>query len=190
MGQPTFVYCKSLGLTHDQGSLDDVLQFAYVSGPGVRLDQLQGFRVDTPDVLPGFARVAIDEVFDKQGISDLRARKGGTSNGKTCNRQSETALNVPKAACTSEWIPASVNAKKPVEEPVFLSMLLGGQSVLTKTLKLVWCDPSSSSTEKKPPEGTGISAGLAVTCTIIPIGSGLPVPIDASPFQTDTRSAL
>jgi len=35
------------------------------SGPGVRLEQLQGPFVYTPDALARFARISIDEVFNK-----------------------------------------------------------------------------------------------------------------------------
>src|SRR4029077_18858279 len=52
---------------HDYGPFDDVLQFAYVSGPRVRLEQLQSLSVDTPNVLARFAPIAIDEVFNEQG---------------------------------------------------------------------------------------------------------------------------
>ena len=67
LGQPAFIYRKDLCFAHDYRSFDDVLQFAYVSGPRVRLEQLQGPFVDTPDVLARFAPVAIDEVLNEQG---------------------------------------------------------------------------------------------------------------------------
>src|ERR1700688_2831558 len=67
LGQPAFIYRKDLCFAHDYRSFDDVLQFAYVSGPGVRLEQLQGLLIDAPDVLARFAPIAIDEVFNEQG---------------------------------------------------------------------------------------------------------------------------
>src|ERR1700693_5225720 len=67
LGQPAFIYRKDLCFAHDYRSFDDVLQFAYVSGPGIRLEQLQGLLIDTPDVLARFARIAIYKVLNEQG---------------------------------------------------------------------------------------------------------------------------
>ena len=67
-------------------ALDEVLQFTYVSGPGVRLEQLKSPFFDIAYVFPRFPRKAINKVFDEQGISARRARKGGISRGNTFSR--------------------------------------------------------------------------------------------------------
>ena len=64
--QPAFVNRENLRFAKYHRTLDDVLQFAYVSGPRIGLQQFQRLLVDTSYVLTGFSRVAIDKVFNQQ----------------------------------------------------------------------------------------------------------------------------
>src|SRR5437899_141387 len=66
--QPAFIDRENLCFAKYHRTLDDVLQFAHVSWPRIRLKQLERLLVDAPDVLPIFSRVAIDEVFHQQSL--------------------------------------------------------------------------------------------------------------------------
>src|SRR5258705_12308455 len=50
---------------NDDRALNNILQFANVTGPGVRLKQIEGFPVYPPDILSFFSGIAIDEVLDQ-----------------------------------------------------------------------------------------------------------------------------
>src|SRR5258707_6520606 len=63
--QPTFIHREILRVAHDYRSLDDVLQFANVTRPGVRLKQFQALFVYPADALSCFARITIDEVLNE-----------------------------------------------------------------------------------------------------------------------------
>src|SRR5260370_8275535 len=56
-----------LRVAHDYRSLDDVLQFANVTRPGVRPKQFQALFVSPGAALSCFTRIAIDEVLNQQG---------------------------------------------------------------------------------------------------------------------------
>src|SRR6266852_8870342 len=64
--EPTLIYREILGVAHDYRSLDDVLQFANVTRPGVRLEQFQALLVYPADALSCFPREPIDEVLHQQ----------------------------------------------------------------------------------------------------------------------------
>src|SRR5260370_24614310 len=55
-----------LRVAHDYRSLDDVLQFANVTRPGVRLKQFQALFLYPADALSCFTRISIDEVLNQQ----------------------------------------------------------------------------------------------------------------------------
>ena len=63
--KPTLIDREILRVAHDYGSLDDVLQFANVTRPRVRLKQFQAPLVHPANALSRFPRVAIDEVSDQ-----------------------------------------------------------------------------------------------------------------------------
>jgi len=63
--KPTLSDREILRVAHDYRSLDDVLQFANVTRPGVRLEQFQALFVYPADALSWFARKAIDEVLNQ-----------------------------------------------------------------------------------------------------------------------------
>src|SRR6266446_10156827 len=52
-----------LGVAKNNRALDYVAQFADVTGPGIRLKQVQRFSAYTPNVFSGFPGVAIDKVL-------------------------------------------------------------------------------------------------------------------------------
>src|SRR5262249_1854714 len=64
-GEPAFVNCEFLGVAHDYGALDHVLQLSHIPRPWIRPQAIERPLVDPPDGLSGFPCVAIDEVFDE-----------------------------------------------------------------------------------------------------------------------------
>src|SRR5260370_36783400 len=63
--KPTLINREILRFAHDYRSLDDILQFANVTGPGVRLKQFQALFVYPANALSRFSRIAIDEVLNE-----------------------------------------------------------------------------------------------------------------------------
>src|SRR5258708_32336353 len=63
--KPALIHREILRVGHDYGSLDDVLQFANVTRPGVRLKHFQALFIYRADILSCFTRVAIDEVLNQ-----------------------------------------------------------------------------------------------------------------------------
>src|SRR5262249_32535497 len=64
--KPALVHGEVLCFTHNDGSLNDVLQFANVTRPGIRREQVQGLSAHASYALSCFPRVTIDEVLDEQ----------------------------------------------------------------------------------------------------------------------------
>src|SRR6202035_5747392 len=79
---PVFVDREYLSFAKDHRTLDDVLQFADVSGPRIGLKQFQRLLVDTFYVLASFSRIAIDKVFHQQ-----RNVLSALSKGRYVNRE-------------------------------------------------------------------------------------------------------
>src|SRR5260370_35808634 len=65
--KPTLIDREILRVAQDYRSLDDVLQFANVTRPGVRLKQFQALFVYSADALSCFTRITIDEVLNQHG---------------------------------------------------------------------------------------------------------------------------
>src|SRR5947209_6716421 len=63
--QPGSVDGERLAIAKDDGALDDVLQFADISGPVVCREELQRVRVDPPDLPARGLREAANQVFDE-----------------------------------------------------------------------------------------------------------------------------
>src|SRR3984885_10308405 len=64
-GQPSLFDPKGIAAAQDHRSLNDVLQLTDISRPGIRLAQFKRIRVDCANLLSGFLRVALYEVFDQ-----------------------------------------------------------------------------------------------------------------------------
>src|SRR5258708_19136320 len=65
--KPTLIDREILRVAHDYRSLDDVLQFAHITRPGVRLKQFQALFVYPANALSCFTRITIDEVLNQYG---------------------------------------------------------------------------------------------------------------------------
>src|SRR6266481_1815259 len=64
--KPTLIHREILRVAHDYGSLDDVLQFANVTRPGVRLKQIEALFIHRLKALSCFPCITIKEVPDQQ----------------------------------------------------------------------------------------------------------------------------
>src|SRR5580658_3876178 len=64
--QPAFIDGENLRVAKDYGTLDDVLQFAYVSRPRIGLKRFEGLLADAANGLTRFTRVAMNKVFNQQ----------------------------------------------------------------------------------------------------------------------------
>src|SRR6266478_764368 len=65
--KPGLVHREILCFAHDDRSFDDVLEFANITWPRVRLKKLQGLAVHPAYVLAQFPRSTIDEVLNQRG---------------------------------------------------------------------------------------------------------------------------
>src|SRR6266581_6447455 len=65
--QPTLIHGEIFGFEHNHGPLDDVLQLADITGPGIRYEKIQSLLVNPADTLSCFSSETIDEVLDQQG---------------------------------------------------------------------------------------------------------------------------
>src|SRR5713101_3542485 len=65
--KPTLIDREILCFAYNYRSLDDVLQFANITRPGVRLQQIEALLVHRMKALSCFPCVTIDEVLDQQG---------------------------------------------------------------------------------------------------------------------------
>src|SRR6266478_9954158 len=65
--KPTLIDREIFCFAYNYRSLDDILQFANVTRPGIRLKQFQASFVYPANVLSRFPRVTINEVLDQQG---------------------------------------------------------------------------------------------------------------------------
>src|SRR5260370_5306814 len=65
--KPTLIDREILCFAYNYRSLDDVLQFANITRPGVRLKQIEALFVHRLKALPCFLCVTIDEILDQQG---------------------------------------------------------------------------------------------------------------------------
>src|SRR6267143_2560990 len=65
--KPTLIDREIFCFAYNYRSLDDVLQFANITRPGVRLKQIEALFVDRLKALSCFPCVAINEVLDQQG---------------------------------------------------------------------------------------------------------------------------
>jgi hypothetical protein len=63
---PTFIHRQVLGIAHDDGSFDYVLQLPNVAWPRVQLKQIEASPIDSGDPLAGFAGVSIHKVLDQK----------------------------------------------------------------------------------------------------------------------------
>src|SRR3984893_18040244 len=63
--KPMLIHREFFRVTEDHRPLDHVLQLADVSGPVVRLQQIEALLVDAAEALPGFGRETVDEVLDQ-----------------------------------------------------------------------------------------------------------------------------
>jgi hypothetical protein len=68
--QPRLVNRQGVGLAHDHGALDDVLELSHVARPCIGLEQRERAWVDPADHLAGLLGIAIDEVLRQQ--ADIR----------------------------------------------------------------------------------------------------------------------
>jgi len=64
--EPTLVDRETLSLANNDRAFNNVTQFANVTGPGIRLKQIQRLFAYIPDVLACFPGITIDEVLDQQ----------------------------------------------------------------------------------------------------------------------------
>ena len=64
--EPALIDGQVLGIAHDDGPFNHVLQFSNVARPCVRLEEIQAPLIDSRYLFPGFAGKAIDEVFHEQ----------------------------------------------------------------------------------------------------------------------------
>src|SRR6267143_1118790 len=65
--KPGLVHREILCFAHDDRSFDDVLEFANITWPRIRLKKLQGLAVYPAYVLAQFLRRTIDEVLNQRG---------------------------------------------------------------------------------------------------------------------------
>src|SRR5713101_2892212 len=65
--QPTLIHGEILRVAHDHRSLDDVLQFANITRPGVRLKQFEALLVHRLKALSCLPCEPINEVLNQQG---------------------------------------------------------------------------------------------------------------------------
>src|SRR5260370_34438619 len=65
--KPTLVDCEILRFTHDDRSLNHILQFANITRPGIRLKQIKALFVHRLKALSSLPCETINEVFDQQG---------------------------------------------------------------------------------------------------------------------------
>src|SRR6267378_5015020 len=65
--KPGLVHREILCFAHDDRSFDDVLEFANITWPRIRLKKLQSLAVYPAYVLAQFPRVMFDEVSDQRG---------------------------------------------------------------------------------------------------------------------------
>jgi len=70
----------------NDGSLDHVLQFTNIIGPGIRLKQSQALFIHSLKAPYSFPCETIDKVLHQEGMSSRRSRNGGISIGKTFSR--------------------------------------------------------------------------------------------------------
>src|SRR6266478_9291580 len=63
--EPTLIHREILGVAHDHRSLDDVLQFANVTRPGVRLKQIEALFANCLKALSCLSCITIDEVLNQ-----------------------------------------------------------------------------------------------------------------------------
>src|SRR5260370_17811606 len=66
-GKPTFIDGESLCFTYNDGSLNDVLQFANITRPRVRLKQIEALFVHRLKALSCLPCETINEVLNQQG---------------------------------------------------------------------------------------------------------------------------
>src|SRR5712671_2371263 len=64
--QPTLIDGEIFGFENNHGPLDDVLQLADITGPGIRYQKVQSLLVNPADALACFSRKTVDEVLDQQ----------------------------------------------------------------------------------------------------------------------------
>src|SRR5882762_8138750 len=64
--EPMLVDREFFRVTEDHRSLDDVLQLANVSGPVVRLQQIEALFVDVAEAFSSLGRETLDEVLDQE----------------------------------------------------------------------------------------------------------------------------
>jgi hypothetical protein len=64
--KPTLIHREILRVANDYRSLDDVLQFANITWPGIRYKELQSLLIDPTEGLSRFSCEMTDEVFDQQ----------------------------------------------------------------------------------------------------------------------------
>src|SRR5260370_23175215 len=65
--KPTLVDCEILRFTHDDRSLNHILQFANITRPGIRLKQIKALLAHRLKALSSLPCETINEVFDQQG---------------------------------------------------------------------------------------------------------------------------
>src|SRR6267142_3058533 len=65
--QPTLIYGEILCFAYDDRTLDDVLQLANITWPGIRLKQVETLFAHRLKVFSSFPCITIDEVLDQQG---------------------------------------------------------------------------------------------------------------------------
>src|ERR1700730_13758614 len=65
--QPTLIHGEIFGFEHNHGTLDDVLQLADITGPGIRYEKVQSLLVHPADALSCLSCETVDEVLDEQG---------------------------------------------------------------------------------------------------------------------------
>src|SRR5207237_8411825 len=76
-GEPPRIDRERLRVTQDDRALDDVLQFADVARPVVRLEQVPRPLGDAADPLADALGIAMSEVFDEQGDIGPTVAQGG-----------------------------------------------------------------------------------------------------------------
>ena len=72
---PTLIDRESPRLTDNDGTFDNILQFANIPRPGVRLKQIEALPADRLKALSGFSSITIQEVLDQQGYVFLSLSK-------------------------------------------------------------------------------------------------------------------
>src|SRR6266550_5225206 len=94
--QPTLIHGEIFSFEHNHGPLDNVLQLADITGPGIRYKKIQRLLVNPADALSCFSSETIDEVLDQQGnvFSSFPQRRN-------LNRKNVEAVKQIAAKCTS-----------------------------------------------------------------------------------------